>query len=294
MIGKHTNTTRAAAAASNKTIPESYTRQARATMMPRRHTEMSTATNAALAPFDFMALSNPHGLRFLEGGEGDGAVGEGSTSEGQQSESAPSPAELAAQQAAAQQTNGAETDAAKIARLEQSVKDANAEAARSRVRGKTAADEAQSALAQQIGKALGLVSDDPATPEQLAQQVTEATTARETAETAAKAAQVELAVFRAAGAAGADPAALLDSTSFTRTLADVDPTDPAAITAAIKTAVTNNPRLRAQAAGASSADHAGGSGEGAITKERFDTMSGAERNRLYTSDPATYNRLTGR
>lgn len=175
----------------------------------------------------------------------------------------PTPAPPPNSQPPAEQTApDGETPDAKIARLEQSVKDANAEAAKHRVKGKTAADEAQAELAQRIGKALGLVQDEQATPEQLTQQVTDATTAREQAEGAAKAAQVELAVFRAADAAGADAQSLLDSRSFTDSLADVDSTDSEAIAAAIKAAVTNNPRLRkTQAVGSSSADHPGGSGE---------------------------------
>lgn len=200
-------------------------------MMPRRHTEMSTAAPEA-PPTDAPPADAP-----------------------------PVPAPPAGTPPA-EQPNDAETPDAKIARLEQSVKDANAEAAKHRVKGKTAADEAQAELAQRIGKALGLVQDEQATPEQLTQQVIDATTARETAEAAAKAAQVELAVFRAADAAGADAQALLDSRSFTDSLADVDSTDSEAITNAIKAAVTNNPRLRkTQVVGSSSADHPGGSGE---------------------------------
>lgn len=104
-----------------------------------------------------------------------------------------------------------------------------------------AADAARNELAQTIGKALGLVQDDaPIAPEALAAEIV-------THKTDAQQARVELAVFRASGAAGGDPAALLDSTSFLATLKDVDPTDTAAITAAITAAVTANPRLGAAA-----------------------------------------------
>lgn len=94
-------------------------------------------------------------------------------------------------------------------------------------------------------------------------------------------AKVELAVYRNAAAAGADPTAILDSASFNRTVAQVDPDDASAIQAAIKEAVKNNPRLAAQAAepnpnpaptgtgqngqtpkpGATGAELAGGNGE---------------------------------
>lgn len=104
-----------------------------------------------------------------------------------------------------------------------------------------AADAARNELAQTIGKALGLVQDEtPIAPEALAAEIV-------THKTDAQQARVELAVFRASGAAGGDPAALLDSTSFLATLKDVDPTDTAAITAAITAAVTSNPRLGAAA-----------------------------------------------
>lgn len=100
----------------------------------------------------------------------------------------------------------------------------------------TAAESAKAELAQSIGKALGFVKDEPLDPEKLTQELT-------TERTAAQQARVELAVFKAAGAANGDPAALLDSTSFLKSLEGVDPTDTAAVQAAITTAVTANPRL---------------------------------------------------
>lgn len=81
-----------------------------------------------------------------------------------------------------------------------------------------AAETAKAELAQQIGKALGLVKDDePADPTKLAAQVAES------AETARQA-QVELAVFKAASPAGADPMKLVDSRSFMAKVAKLDPT----------------------------------------------------------------------
>jgi hypothetical protein len=89
-----------------------------------------------------------------------------------------------------------------------------------------------------IAKAFGAKADEPADPAVLAEQVTqEQAKAREAA--------VQLAVYRNAAAAGANPDALLDSASFLRTLAEVDPTDPAAVTAAITAATETNPRLKA-------------------------------------------------
>ncbi len=101
-----------------------------------------------------------------------------------------------------------------------------------------AAEEARKELAQTIGKALGLVEDEPIDPAKLTESLT-------TAQAEAKNARVELAIFRAAGAAGGDPAALLDSQSFLKSLADIDPSDSAAVQAAIEKAVADNPRLGA-------------------------------------------------
>lgn len=102
-----------------------------------------------------------------------------------------------------------------------------------------AAEEARKDLAQTIGKALGIVEDgaetDPA-------KLTESLTA---SQAEAKKARVELAIFRNAAAAGGDPAALLDSSSFLTSLAAIDPTDATAVAEAIKTAVEANPRLGA-------------------------------------------------
>lgn len=106
-----------------------------------------------------------------------------------------------------------------------------------------AAEEARKELANTIGKALGIVEDgaetDPA-------KLTESLTA---SQREAKQARVELAVFRNAAAAGADPAALLDSASFLAKVADLDPTDSSALSEAIKAAVEANPRLGAAPAG---------------------------------------------
>lgn len=110
-------------------------------------------------------------------------------------------------------------------------------AARTNAKAQAAAD-AKNELAQTIGKALGLVKDEPIDPAKLTESLT-------TAQADAKKARVELAIFRTATTAGGDPAALLDSASFLKSLDAVDPDDSAAVTAAIQSAVTANPRLGA-------------------------------------------------
>lgn len=159
----------------------------------------------------------------------------------------------------------------------------------------TAADEARTALVQDLGKALGLVKDGDSapTPEQLTEQ---ATAARDEA----RVARVELAVYQRAAAHQGDPAALLDSRAFLAKVADLDPTADdfgATVDAAITAAIDTNPKLKAapvQASGPSSVDHAGGTGEGAVTKEQFAAMSPAEKNALYVKNPTLYRQLTGR
>lgn len=102
-----------------------------------------------------------------------------------------------------------------------------------------AAEDARKELANTIGKALGIVEDGAETdPAKLTESLT-------TAQREAQQARVELAVFRNAATAGGDPAALLDSSSFLASLASVDPSDSAAVTAAIESAISTNPRLGA-------------------------------------------------
>lgn len=125
---------------------------------------------------------------------------------------------------------------------EAEIKRLRAENAKDRTTSKAqAADEAKKEYAQVIAKALGLVEDDAADPAKLTASLT-------TAQTEAKRARVELAVFKTASTAGGDPAALLDSSSFLAKLDSIDPSDTAAVTAAIEAAVAANPRLGAATA----------------------------------------------
>jgi hypothetical protein len=137
------------------------------------------------------------------------------------------------------------------------IADARREAAASRVNAKqAAADEAKNELAQQIGKALGLVKDEPIDPAALTAQV-------EQARADAQAARLENAIYRAALTAGVDANALTDSRAFMQAAAAIDPTDTAALAAAIATATTHNPTLvrqAPQAAASGGADMTGGTG----------------------------------
>lgn len=99
-----------------------------------------------------------------------------------------------------------------------------------------AAEEARAEFAQTVGKALGLVKDEPIDPKALADQAATATAEARTS-------RQELAVFRAATGLNADAIALLDSRSFMAKLADVDPSDHLAVAAAVGEAVAGNPGL---------------------------------------------------
>lgn len=113
-------------------------------------------------------------------------------------------------------------------------------------------------------------------------------------QTAGRLAAVQAAIIQAAPGAGADVARLLDSQSFAATVATVDPTDTAAITQAITTAVTAQPWLSAHAPGpARGGADFGGTGAGEVTPAQFAAMSYAERVALHQSDPDTYRRLAG-
>lgn len=98
--------------------------------------------------------------------------------------------------------------------------------------------QAQQSQLDAIAKALGLKQDEPPDPEKLASQI-----ADEQART--REASLQLAVYRLAGASGANPDALLDSASFLRTIADVDPADATAVTTAIKNAIEANEAFKA-------------------------------------------------
>ena len=114
--------------------------------------------------------------------------------------------------------------------------DFKAERARRQAAEQKAAD-ARTELTNDIAKALGIVKDEPLDPAKLTESLT-------TAQTEAKQARVALAVYQNAGSVG-DPVALLDSTTFLKKVAGIDPDDTAAIQAAIAAAVTANPRLGA-------------------------------------------------
>lgn len=151
------------------------------------------------------------------------------------------------------------------------IKDTRAEAAdwRSKLKdAQKAADEAtgqgpspeeiteqvKTDFAQQIAKALGLVTEEekPIDPQQVIETLTAErdSTAQERDQERERhrRALIELAVHRASQKVGADPDALLDSRSFLKAVRDMDPDGDGfstSLTEVIQTAVENNPKFKA-------------------------------------------------
>lgn len=178
------------------------------------------------------------------------------------------------------------------AALKAMIADLRKENASSRTNAKqAAADEARKDLAQQIGKALGLVADDETPdPAKLAGEI-------ETVKTENRSLAVELAIYKNLPQHGGSPAALTDSRAFLAKVADLDSKAEDFTTQVInaaKAAVTANPTLKAApVATRSSIPGAGGTGEGEVTPERFAAMTPAEKNQLYITNPDLYRQLAG-
>ncbi|HUR07002.1 MAG TPA: hypothetical protein VM347_30965 [Nonomuraea sp.] len=109
-------------------------------------------------------------------------------------------------------------------------------------------------FAQQIAKALGLVSEEetPIDPQKVIETLTAerdtTATERDSERERHRRALIELAVHRASQKVGADPDALLDSRTFLKTVRDMDPDSDdfsTSLTEVITTAVENNPKFKA-------------------------------------------------
>lgn len=219
---------------------------------------------------------------YADGGDGDGSAS--SSDAGGSTDTGTTVDSTAGGQAATEQAGqGAGDDlAATVKRLEKDLADARREAGKERATAKQqAADAAVADLTAKLGKALGLVKDDgPPDPKALAEAISQKDAALTERETALRAKDVELAVWARADKAGARAAALLDSRSFLREISALDPSDKgftAALDAAIKTAVKDNPAFgAAQIAAASGGDLSGGTGKSGA-RQRPTSLSAAVR-----------------
>jgi hypothetical protein len=232
---------------------------------------------------------------YADGGDGDGsdsgggAGGDGSDGGGDSAgDGGQGTAGAGSGKDAGQGKDGGDDLAATVKRLEKDLADARKDAGKARTDAKKqAADDAVSAITKQLGKALGFVKDDaPPDPKALADAIAQKDTALSEKDSVIRAKDVELAVWSRAGKLSAKAGALLDSRSFLREIAELDPSEKGfttALDAAIKDALKENPTAfgTTQPAGKSGGDLSGGTGEGAATK-RTGSLAGAISNHYQT------------
>ncbi|MFK0062625.1 hypothetical protein ACIQTN_25785 [Streptomyces werraensis] len=151
----------------------------------------------------------------------------------------------------------------------------NAESTKTAV--EAAVKEATEKQARELAKALGLVKEDDKTPPDPAKLQSQIETLQ--SQFADKAA--EAAIYRGASKYGADPDSLRDSRSFMSALKGLDPTASdydAQVAKAIKKAVDDNPKHRAQpAAPARTSGDFSGSTEKPATKNSIEAQREARR-----------------
>ena len=249
--------------------------------LPRFGTGAGWAHPYATGPFSpFLYADGGDGDGSASGSDADQSGGQAADQGGQQSGQTDSTGSGDGQRSGQQTaTTGGDDQAVTVKRLEKELADARKEAAKDRTTAKQqAADEAVKALTEKLGKALGLVKDDvPPDPAALAKAIEQKDSALTERESALRAKDVELAVWARAEKAGAKASALLDSRSFARSLADLDPTAKGFTTAlddAIKAAVKDNPAFAVQQpAVRSGGDLSGGTGESKT--KRSGSLSGA-------------------
>lgn len=191
----------------------------------------------------------------------------GTGGEGNQPPAAPPAAPAATPPAGASWDGKVESLPTDVQKL---IGDLRTESANHRVKARDAETAAQTRIKAAL-EALGIKNDED--PVEAAKKAAQE---RDTAANEAAAARRQLAVFKNANAHNADPARLLDSTSFLASIDGLDPVkDGEKIDAAIKAAVENNQYLKAtRAVGASGIQQTGGTGElGQITEEQLKSMS---------------------
>lgn len=165
-----------------------------------------------------------------------------------------------------------------------------------------AAEDAQKATLAQFAKLLTGEQEPETDPAKLNEAltrlqgtVTEKDTALTEAQNKAKAADRALAVAIAAPALGADTTKLLANEDFKNSIASVEPTDQAAIQAAITKAVQDTPTLKATPSRSGSGEHQGATVQSleAQLKTAQDSGNQAEVIRLTREVVAARNKAAG-
>ena len=155
----------------------------------------------------------------------------------------------------------------------------------------SAADEREHSIVQTLLKALGRGEDGEkvVSTEDLARQLSESQAKAKDLE----AREVVRSILAKDSMKDVDAGRLFKHSDFLTELAKVDATDHKAVEALISSTTTEYPWLKTtvQATGRSGTDLTGGTGEAAITKDKFSKMTGDELNALAASDPATFARL---
>jgi len=193
------------------------------------------------------------GIRFIdEGGDGSGAGGDGD----------------AAAQAAAAAASGGTDDTKFDAAYVKKIRDEAAEnrvAAREAREAATATEKKFSDFIASLGAAAGFGEQQETDPAKLQAKVTDLSTQitdRDTNLTKAqadiKAANLSTAVAVLAHGLGGSAKLLLANADFKTSIASVDPTDEAAITAKITAAIQANAALKVTPSSSGSSDHSGG------------------------------------
>jgi len=164
--------------------------------------------------------------------------------------------------------------------VEQLRKEAAGYRTRAEKDAKDAAEAAEKALVEKLGKALGLIKEDE--QPDAAALIAQAQSEKQAAEQASAAAARELAVLKVSDKHGANTTAMLDSRAFVSKLEALDPSADdfaAAVDSLVKDTVASDSKFkRVQVAASSgSSDHGGEGSAAQLTREQFAALSPEER-----------------
>lgn len=267
-------------------------------------TDIATAANTATANSQRNVaaplISNRPRLRFIDGAP-DGAAGTvtldpGQQDPGQQDSQTPPDAKPGEEPKPSGGSDNPWDDPEKARKeIERLRRENGAERVNAK---KEAADEASKQTLEAVAKALGLSKDEKPTVESLQKALQESQTDQEKALAEAKDNKRELAVYKAATAAGVDADRVLNLRSFHTALGEIDPSADnfeALVKSALDEEVRKDSSLRARGGSSrSGADTYGGSGgAGVLSQEDFDKMTVDKQTAYIQKNPTEAKRLLG-